>query len=279
MYLAYWGLGCSPFRGNFDPRFFFEGPSQEEALARLNFMVDQRRALGLLLGESGSGKSQLLELFGRRLGRVGRQVALVQAASTSLRQFLWTIASQLGAEPAGDISDFALVRLVTDHLVANRYQQLATILLVDDAELAASGVHDEIMRLAELDGANLGLTIILAAQTARLHRLGSRILELADLRIDLDGWEADDTAAFIKGALAAAGRSTPIFSDAALASLHELSSGVPRRVKQLADLALLAGAGDSLVQIESPTVESVYRELGVITTVASAGRPSAMVHW
>ena len=270
MYLAYWGLGCAPFRGNFDPRFFFEGPSQEEALARLNFLVDERRTLGLLLGESGSGKSQLLEQFTRRLGRIGRQVVLLQAAGSSLREFLWTMASQLGAEPSGDIGDFALVRLVTDHLVANRYQQLATILLVDDAELAGAGVHDEIMRLAELDGGNLGLTIILAAQNSRLHRLGPRILELADLRIDLDGWEADDTAAFVKQALHEAGRSTPVFSDAALASLHDFSCGVPRRVKQLADLALLAGAGDNLVQIESPTVESVYRELGVITTMARA---------
>ena len=110
MYLAYWGLACSPFRGNFDPQFYFEGPSQEEALARLNFLVEQRRTLGLLLGESGSGRSQLLELFSRRLGRIGRQVALVHAAGNSLRDFLWAIACQFGAEPMGEISDFALVR-------------------------------------------------------------------------------------------------------------------------------------------------------------------------
>ena len=166
---------------------------------------------------------------------------------------------------------------MTDHLIANRYQQLATILLVDDADLAVESVLDEIMRLAELDGANVGLTVVLSAQNSRLHRLGERILELADLRIDLDGWLADDTAAFVKQALAVAGRSTPVFSDAALASLHELASGVPRRVKQLADLSLLAGAGDNLVQIESPTIEAVYRELGVVTTIAGAGRTAAIL--
>jgi hypothetical protein len=43
-----------------------------------------------------------------------------------------------------------------------------------------------------------------------------------------------------------------------------LAEGVPRRVNQLADLSLLAGAGRELGQIDTETVESVYQELGVI---------------
>ena len=65
--------------------------------------------------------------------------------------------------------------------------------------------------------------------------------------------------------MADAGRSTPIFSPPALARLHDLSAGIPRRVKQLADLALLAGAGQGLVQIEPDTIDAVYQELGVVT--------------
>ena len=50
----------------------------------------------------------------------------------------------------------------------------------------------------------------------------------------------------------------------ALVRLHELTGGVPRRIKQLADLALLAGAGGNMAQIEPSTIDSVYQELGVI---------------
>lgn len=46
-------------------------------------------------------------------------------------------------------------------------------------------------------------------------------------------------------------------------------------MKQLADLALLAGAGQNLAQIESDTIDSVFRELGVVT---SAGPLRAVVH-
>jgi general secretion pathway protein A len=268
MYQAYWGLGESPFRGHRDPRFFHAGPTQDEALARLSFLVDERRTLGLLLGESGGGKSQLLETFAGQLGIVDRQTALVSVAGIDSREFLWLAATALGVEPSAHPAEWALYRSLADHIVANRYQQWATILLVDDADEARGEVLDTLLRLAEIDLArDARLTIVLAAQNERLHRLGNRLLELADLRIDLEGWEADDTAAFVKQSLAVAGRSTPIFSDAALHSLHELAGGIPRRVKQLADLALVAGAGSNLVQIEPNTVEAVYRELGVVTTV------------
>ncbi len=83
--------------------------------------------------------------------------------------------------------------------------------------------------------------------------------------MDLEGWDLDDTAAFIKMSLSAAGRSTPIFSEAAVRRMQELTGGVPRRVKQLADLALLGGAGANLAQVEPDLVESVFQELGVVT--------------
>lgn len=266
MYQSYWGLGQAPFRGNLDPRFFHQGPTHEEALARLQFLVEEHRTLGLLLGEAGTGKSLILEIFARSLGRVGRQSAKLSLAGLDPHGFLWQLAGQLGIESASTAKTFGLTRAVTDHIAANRYQQRATILLLDDADTARPEVSDQIVWLAQLDTSrDARLTIVLAAQPERLYKLDTRLLELADLRIDLEGWDADDTAAFVKQALAKAGRTTPIFSEVALVRLHELTGGVPRRIKQLADLALLAGAGGNMAQIEPSTIDSVYQELGVVS--------------
>jgi general secretion pathway protein A len=271
MYQSYWGLGQSPFRAGLDPRFFHQGLAQEEALARLHFLVDEHRALGLLLGGPGSGKSMLLGVFANQLSGAGSQRALVNLSGVDLHEFLWQLGGQLGVEISPTASLFTLSRTLVDHLVANRYQQIATVLLLDDADEATGEVLQEIARLAQIDAArDARLTIALAAQPARLARLGARLVELSELRIDLDGWEADETAAFVKSALALAGRSTPVFSEAALARLHERSGGIPRRVKQLADLALLAGAGRNLVQIEPDTIDSVSHELGVATSAGQA---------
>jgi general secretion pathway protein A len=272
MYLAYWGLGQAPFRGHLDPRSFHQGPTQEEALARLHFLVEQRRTVGLLLGEAGSGKSLLLEFFAKELGVVNRQVALESLVGISRSEFLWLLAGQLGVEIPPTAGEFSLSRAVDDHLIANRFQQISTIFLIDDADEARGEVLDEIARLAHLSQAHdAGLTLVLAAQCRQAHKLGARLLELAELRVDLECWDADDTAAFVKKSLAAAGRSTPIFSESALRRLHALSGGVPRRVKQLADLALLGGAGANLAQIEADLLDSVFHELGVVRAGSPIG--------
>lgn len=266
MYQAYWGLAKSPFRGHLDPESFYQGPSQEEALARLHFLVEERRTLGLLLGESGSGKSLLLEVFAKELGIVQRQHALVSLVGTSRGELLWLLAGQLGAESLHGAREYQLCRAIDDHILANRYQQISTVLMFDDADEAPGDVLDEVARLAQFNQAqDAGLTLVLTARAERLHHLGTRLLELAELRVDLDGWDEDDTAAFIKQSLARVGRSTPIFTAAALRRLHELSGGIPRRVKQLADLALVGGAGSNLANIEADLIDAVYQELGVDT--------------
>ncbi len=63
--------------------------------------------------------------------------------------------------------------------------------------------------------------------------------------------------------MAQAGCEAAVFAEPALARLQELSHGIPRRINQLAELALLAGAGQELPQIGAEVVESAYRELGV----------------
>ena len=54
------------------------------------------------------------------------------------------------------------------------------------------------------------------------------------------------------------------FADPAISRLHELSRGIPRRITQLADLALVAAAGEQRQQVDAEVVESVFHELSVI---------------
>lgn len=265
MYQSHWGLHGSPFRGDLDPEFFFPSPTHDEALARLHFLVDERRRLGLLMGVPGSGKSLLLQVFAEQLRRGGRQVARLNLLGVGPAEMLYLLAAgfELNRDPSDSVA--ALWRAVTDRLTEYRYQQLNTIVLLDDADQAESRVLTQVTRLAQYDPSPQSrLTIVLAGQRERTGRLGRRLLELAELRIDLEPWERSETEQFISTCLAQAGRESPVFADPAVARLHELSSGIPRRVTQLADLALLAGAATELQQIDADVVESVYRELGVV---------------
>ncbi len=58
------------------------------------------------------------------------------------------------------------------------------------------------------------------------------------------------------------GSPSPIFTEEAISALHELSGGVPRKVEQIAQLALLAGAGQQMAEIDAATLVDAYQELG-----------------
>ncbi len=265
MYRSHWGLRETPFRTSLDTRFFYQSPIQEEALARLQFLVDERRRVGLCLGESGSGKSLLLEVFASKLRRRGCQLVNLNLFGIELHEFLWLTAAELGVNPDRRASEFSLWRDILDRIAENRYQQLETVILLDDADHAPSAVLDTIVRLAESDRSPAArLTLVLAAAPDQVAKLGDRLIAMADLRVDLEPWDIIDTVGYLHYALRQAGRREPIFRDEAMLRLHELSDGVPRRVVQLANLAMLAGAGRGDEQVEAETVESVCRELGAV---------------
>ena len=262
MYQAHWGLQESPFRGLLDPKFFYQSPTHEEALARLQFLVHQRRRLGLLVAPPGSGKSLLLEVFAAQLRRSARPVAKLSLLGLEPAELLWLIATDWGLSLEPTQSVAALWRAVTDRLTEYRYQQLEAVVLLDDADQAGAQVLQHVTRLASFDPTpEARLTIVLAGRNEGMARLCPRLLDLADLRIDLDPWEPADTENFVATLMAQAGQRSPVFAEPAVARLHELAHGIPRRVSQLADLALLAGAGANLQQIDAEVVDSVCQEL------------------
>ncbi|MFZ5833314.1 MAG: ExeA family protein [Planctomycetota bacterium] len=265
MYESHWGLRESPFGGGAGARFFFAGPSHEEALARLHFLIEQGRRVGLLLGPAGSGKSLALAVFAAELRRKGWPVAMVNLFGIDSAEFLASFASELGINRSPAASRAVLWRAIGDRLAEFRFQQLPVVALLDDADTASAEVLSQTVRLTQQSPTREDrFAVVLAGQPLRAGRLGARLLELAELRIDLEPWEEQQTAEYLRSSLEKAGRETSVFEPAAVDRIQALSGGLPRRVSQLAELALVAGAGRNLAQIDADVVEAAYQELGAI---------------
>jgi general secretion pathway protein A len=262
MYETHWGLEQSPFRGAAGARYFYNSPTHEEALARLNFLVENQRQLGLLLGRSGSGKSLVLEVLAGQLRRAGVHVVSLNLLALDEREFLWQLASQLHRNPRDSDSNFQLWRSISDRFSEHRYQQLPTVLLLDDADEATAEVLGHLVRLLH-HGCSTpsSVTMVMAADPVRVSQLGNRVLEMSELRIELESWELDDTLDYLAVSLAKAGHDGQVFDPEAAARLHELTRGIPRKVRNLAELALVAGAGSQLASIDVATIDAVYEEL------------------
>ncbi len=262
MFEKHWGLHESPFRGFADARYFYCSPTHDEALARLQFLIENRRRLGLLLGGSGSGKTLVLEVFAQQLKAAGSQVVSLNLLALGEREFLWELASQLHRNPRNSDTTFQLWRSIADRLSENRYQQLPTVLLLDDADEATPTVLGHLVRLLLQDPCTQStLTIVLASDAEHISTLGRRILEMSELRIELETWEPEDTQQYLADSLAKAGNNDRVFDPVAASRVHELTRGIPRKVCNLAELALVAGAGRQLTTIDAATIDAVYEEL------------------
>lgn len=268
MYQDYWELRHHPFRDG-GAAHYLPTSVHDEALARLQYLIESRHRLGLLLGPPGSGKSLVLEVFAAQLRSGGCQVAHVNLLGRDVQEALWHTAAGWSLNPDRTAPPFELWRLLADRLVENRWQHLPTIALFDDADDASPDVLGQVLRLVHCEpSADTPLTVVLAGATDRLSYLGRRLLELAELRIDLHPWDLVDTEQYVCRSLERAGRAAPAFGNDALVRLHELSQGIARRVGLLAELGLLAAAASGLPLVDAHTIEGVYDELGVMDSLS-----------
>jgi general secretion pathway protein A len=264
MYEQYWGFDRAPFKNPAETSGYYVGSPQDEALARIDFVVENSYRVALLAGSCGTGKSLLMERVSRTLQSAGHVTAHINLLGIDGENFAFELANALPVHYQ-DRDNYATTwRGILDVFHVTRCQNLKTILFFDDADTAEDDVLTNIVRLSQWKaGEETQVSLVLSVQAGNVANLGERLLQLANLRVDLFPWELGDVAGFIEQSLAQVGRNERVFSDEAYAAILDLSGGVARQVRKLAELSLVAAAGQELGMIESDTIEMVDSAFGI----------------
>jgi len=264
VYEEFYGLKAKCFSKTPDPSFLYQSRGHAEALARLQYAVEERDFM-LLTGGIGSGKTTLSRALIDSLGE-GFMPILIINPRLSPAQLLRTLALKMGVEaPRHFKTD--LLDQINGRLFEFYESGVCPVVIIDEAQLIPGRDTFEEIRLLtnyQLDDQNL-LALVLIGQTELRKRLKHPAYEALRQRIGmayhLDALDLEETRSYIAHRLRVAGRDDGLFTDDGIEALHRHSGGIPRVINTIATGALLDGMGKGLQVLDEGVVDSVVKDL------------------
>jgi type II secretory pathway predicted ATPase ExeA len=251
-----------PFTGPAEPANFHRSPAQDEALARLEWLVAERQRCGLVVAAAGMGKSHLAVAAARRLGGLAAEVALLSLAGLPEGEWLELLLDRLPLDAATRAEPVRPWLKLENRLRENSLLGRPSVLVFDDLDRGPADALAGIARLAAAAEPRFATTTIVGtASPAGLAGVPEAVRQRAAVRIELFPWTEDEVAAYLADGLAQAGRAADLFSSAATATIQRFAGGVPAVVRRLAHLAVAAADAGGLDRVDAGTVEAVWREL------------------
>jgi len=263
MYNAFFGLQQDPFSIAPDPHYLFMSERHREALAHLLYGLGGGGGFVLLTGEIGAGKTTVCRCFLEQVPQ-GCRVAYVFNPKLTVPELLATVCEEFHIALPEPLPQGESVKPYVDRINAFLLEAHAAgqncVLIIDEAQNLAPEVLEQLRLLTNLETQERKLLqIILIGQPElrtmlarpELEQLAQRVIA----RYHLTALSADETAQYVRHRLGIAGLKgeTP-FDDRALALLHKLSRGVPRRINLIGDRALLGAYAQGRARVDRKTL-------------------------
>jgi len=264
MYEEFYGFEQTPFSKTPDPAFLYMSRGHEEALARLQYAVEQKE-LVLLTGEVGCGKTTITRALIDSLDDDHRVVLILNPRLTP-SQLLRTIARRLEIDISSRFKD-DLLELIYQKVYELYEDDVTTVIIIDEAQLIPRKETFEEVRLLtnfQLDDTNL-LSLILVGQPGLRRRLSHRTYRALRQRIglfySLGPLGMEEVKEYLAFRMKKGGREEPLFTDEAIELVFRYSGGIPRLINSLATAALLEGFGREKEMIDAGLVEAAAKEV------------------
>lgn len=247
MYQSYYGLRELPFELTSNPRFLFFTPGHREALGNLQYGLSAAKAVTLLIGEAGTGKTTLLRaaLESERCRNV--RCIYLNNPTLTRAEFLEMLSRQLDLGPRAAESKATLLTELEAVLRRRRAAHEVVALVVDEAQSLSYELLEEIRLLANMETASEKLLpLVLAGQPELAVRLNEpelrQLRQRVALRCMLAPLTLAETAAYIASRIeSAGGHAATMFTRDAVTLIHERSEGIPRTISVICDNALVSG--------------------------------------
>jgi len=262
---AHYGFSRMPFAKTLAPGALHAHRSHAEAVARIQWCIAER-AIGVVTGECGSGKTVAARAAVAGLDASRHTVVYLGTPGVGLRGMYAGIVAALGG--VARFHAASLIPQTQDLLAAEAAERGKAVLVVlDEAHLLDAEVLEGVRCLsnAGMDATAPFSLLLLGQPTLRRRlRLGSFMAldQRVGLRYAIAGLEGAECSSYIAHHLAQAGRSDTLFSDDAVALIHQVSRGLPRAVNNLAVQSLIAAFAANKAMVDESAARAAVTEVG-----------------
>jgi type II secretory pathway predicted ATPase ExeA len=260
---SYFGFTAMPYGRRLAPGMLFHSSDHGQAAARIAYGISTR-GITVITGEVGVGKTVAARAAIDRAEPARHRLIYIPDPTVGARGIHHHVVAALGGKPS--FHNAALVPQARDALAAEHAERgRVPILCIDEAHLLT---HDtlEALRLLtnhELDTESPFATILLGQPTlAAKMKLGAlaALEQRITVRRHMSGMTSQETAGYIRHHLQLAGRADPLFTEEAIALIHQSSRGKPRSVNRLAISALIAACAADKNLIDEASARSAVTE-------------------
>jgi type II secretory pathway predicted ATPase ExeA len=261
---AHYGFTRTPFGRALAPQMLHRHGTHAEAVARIGWCVTER-ALGVITGEVGAGKTVAIRAALATLDTSRHTIIYLGNPAVGGRGLYTGIVRALGGVPR--FHKASLIPQTVDLLAAEDHERGRTVVLVlDEAHLLDTDQLEELRLLtnADMDSHSPFAALLIGQPTLRRRiKLGTfaALDQRIALRYTMTGMTRAETGSYVGHHLKLAGRSDTLFSDDALALIHQVSRGLPRAINNLAVQALVAAYATDKAIVDESSARAAVAEV------------------
>lgn len=245
-YCEHFGLHRPPFNDSVNPEFFYRTETHEAAFVRMMICARQHKALGLVWGRSGTGKTLLTQmLLAGIFDDEFIPIVILANPGMSKMGLMGCMLDELEvARPSGRENTQKLLECLHSYLMQTYSMGKRVVVIIDETHFLSAEQLHMIRALTNLETPQEKLcTIIMLAEETFPRRLRHKRFASLRSRIAMSAYlmplSVSDTEQYIKFRLLVAGMSDQIFDRDCYALIHAKTGGICRDISKLADQSLL----------------------------------------